>query len=183
MRALRTLAPAVAVAVAYLGGAGEAHAWGGLALEGLVRSSTHLALHSCLTDVSFFGGVFAGELGGGGSCQSSWIVDFSALLFFFSTVVLVVRMRLRAEERRLELARRFVEQGMEPPAALFPSAARSDLRRGVVLVFAGLGLLAAGSSEGHFGSVGLIPGFIGLGYLVSFGLSERLSDRKNRDPR
>ena len=119
MRALRTLAPAVAVAVAYLGGAGEAHAWGGLALEGLVRSSTHLALHSCLTDVSFFGGVFAGELGGGGSCQSSWIVDFSALLFFFSTVVLVVRMRLRAEERRLELARRFVEQGMEPPAALF----------------------------------------------------------------
>ena len=80
----------------------------------------------------------------------------------------------------LELARKYIEKGMNPPPALFPSAAGNDLRRGIVLVFTGLGLLcaslvASGWSHGvqGLGPAGLIPGFIGLGYLVSYACAVR----------
>ena len=46
-------------------------------------------------------------------------------------------------------------------------------------LFAGLGLLVTGQGGGNLGPVGLIPGFIGLGYLASYALSQRLSSRKN----
>ncbi len=87
----------------------------------------------------------------------------------------VAGMRLLLEQRRLEVARTLLEQGREPPAALLAGTAGADLRRGVVLVFAGLGLLLAGLLKGSHGvaSAGLVPVFIGLGYLVSHRLAVR----------
>lgn len=180
MRIARVSLPALALVVAYVGGVAEAHAaWGGLSAENLVTSVAHTTFHHCVSDVSLFGGVFASPMAEGVSCQSSWLFDLGALGLFFTTVVVIMRMRLRAEENRLDLARRYVEQGIEPPGNLFPSAARSDLRRGVVLIFAGLGLLATAGGGGQLGPVGLIPGFIGLGYIVSYALSQRLG-RKSK---
>ena len=82
-------------------------------------------------------------------------------------------MRLSAEHKRLDLARRLIEQGLEPPQELLAAPARNDLRRGLVLGFAGLGLVVAGMLLGDRGLAagGLVPAFIGGGYLVSFRLA------------
>ncbi len=175
MRTARFLGPVAALLLISLGGASEAHAWTGLGIDDLVVTSMHSTLNSCVTGFSVLGG----SAGGGEACPGSWAFDLLALGFIFSTVVVIVRMRLRAEGNRLELARRFIERGMEPPGSLFPSAARADLRRGVILLFAGLGFLVTDYGGGDHGPVGLIPGFIGLGYLVSYALSQRLSVRKS----
>ncbi len=174
-RTARLFGPALALLVAFAGGASMAHAWGGLGINDLVMSSTYSTFHSCATGFSHM----AGSSGASAACGGSWMFDLLALGLFFATVVVIVRMRLRAEVNRLDLARRYIDQGIEPPVSLFPSAARSDLRRGVILLFAGLGLLVTGQGGGNLGPVGLIPGFIGLGYLASYALSQRLSSRKN----
>jgi hypothetical protein len=77
--------------------------------------------------------------------------------------------------------RTMVEKGQEVPAALFapPPAirARSDLRRGVVLLMVGLGLMiffgAVNDWEGGSWSLGVIPFVIGLGYLLVWKLEGR----------
>lgn len=142
------------------------------------------SVRGCLTEVgllgSFWGGVDPSM--GPGACNSggSLLLDIAFLALLVIAVIAVVRIRQRTEENRLELARQFIEKGMEPPPALFPSAAGNDLRRGIVLVFTGLGLLcaslvASGWSHGvqGLGPAGLIPGFIGLGYLVSYACAMR----------
>lgn len=88
-------------------------------------------------------------------------------------VIALGRMRLTAEHKRLDLARRLIEQGLEPPAELLAAPARNDLRRGLVLGFAGLGLVVAGLVLGDRGLAagGLVPAFIGGGYLVSFRIA------------
>lgn len=90
-------------------------------------------------------------------------------------VIALGRMRLSAEHKRLDLARRLIEQGIEPPQELLTAPARNDLRRGLVLGFAGLGLVVAGMLLGDRGLAagGLVPAFIGGGYLVSFRLAVR----------
>ena len=83
--------------------------------------------------------------------------------------IAALRFRYAASAARIDLARRMVERGMNPPADIFSSGARNDLRRGLVLLGAGAGLLAYGyASNPDTPSVaGLIPTFIGLGYLLS----------------
>ncbi|MCA9695448.1 MAG: hypothetical protein KC636_38070 [Myxococcales bacterium] len=116
------------------------------------------------------------------ACGGSLLLDLAFLGMLVITVIVVVRIRHRTEERRLELVRGYIERGMEPPVSLFPSSARVDLRRGIVLMATGLGMLAASmvaheaTAIASFGPAGLIPGFIGLGYLVSYTVS-RLTAR------
>jgi hypothetical protein len=75
--------------------------------------------------------------------------------------------------------RMLVEKGQPVPAALLappPPAQRqrSDMRRGVVLVMVGLGLMlfigAATSWEGGGWAIGIIPFLIGAGYLLVWKL-------------
>src|SRR6266576_21138 len=80
-----------------------------------------------------------------------------------------------------------VEKGQEVPAALLntPPAQRqrSDMRRGVVLVMVGLGLMiflaAVNDWEGGAWSIGLIPFLIGAGYLLVW----KLEGKKDSAPR
>lgn len=100
------------------------------------------------------------------------------LLTVAAVVVLALgRMRLANENKRLDVAQRLIEQGMEPPASLLAGPARNDLRKGIVLLFAGGGVLAAGLLTGDRGMAAgaLVPEFIGAGYLVSYWLSARTS--------
>jgi Domain of unknown function (DUF6249) len=77
--------------------------------------------------------------------------------------------------------RTMVEKGQEVPAALFAPPpvirARSDLRRGVVLLMVGFGLMiffgAVNDWEGGSWSLGVIPFLIGLGYLLVWKLEGR----------
>jgi len=77
--------------------------------------------------------------------------------------------------------REMVEKGQEVPAALFvtPPAikTRSDLRRGVVLMMVGIGLMvffgAVNEWEGGAWSLGIIPFLIGAGYILVWKLEAR----------
>ncbi len=77
--------------------------------------------------------------------------------------------------------RSMVEKGQEVPAALFAPPPivrqRSDLRRGVVLVMVGFGLMiffgAMNDWDGGAWSLGVIPFVIGLGYLLVWKLEGR----------
>jgi hypothetical protein len=77
--------------------------------------------------------------------------------------------------------RSMVEKGQEVPAALFAPPPivrqRSDLRRGVVLLMVGLGLMiffgAVNDWDGGAWSLGVIPFVIGLGYLLVWKLEGR----------
>ena len=81
--------------------------------------------------------------------------------------------------------REMVAKGQEVPAALFAPPpivkARSDLRRGVVLLMVGLGLMiffgAVNEWEGGVWSLGVIPFVIGLGYLLVWKLEGRSRDK------
>lgn len=74
--------------------------------------------------------------------------------------------------------RNMVEKGQEVPAALFVTPpvirARSDMRRGVVLIMVGIGLMvffgAVNDWDGGSWALGVIPFLIGAGYLLVWKL-------------
>ncbi len=115
---------------------------------------------------------------GGPRCDGMRGLGIAVLALAALVVIALGRMRLHTEQKRLDLARHLVEQGMEPPPGLLMGPARNDLRKGVVLLFAGAGILGAGLMLGDRGlSAGaLVPEFIGFGYLVSFWLASRSRD-------
>lgn len=78
--------------------------------------------------------------------------------------------------------RTMVEKGQEVPAALLAGAppvvrARSDMRRGIVLVMVGIGVMiflgATNDWEGSAWSLGVIPFLIGVGYLLVWKMEGR----------
>lgn len=149
----------------------------GLHVDELVEGAA-MAVRGCATRLgSFWWGGTSGPSASAEVCMRSLVVDVAFLALLVIAVIAVVRIRQRGEEGRFELARRYLERGKEPPSDLFPSSAQGDLRRGIVLLFAGVGLLGASVGMPGLGPTGLIPGFIGVGYLVSFACASR---RKNR---
>lgn len=104
-----------------------------------------------------------------GPCSSFQTFDVAFLAVVALIVISAIRFRHATAQRRLDLARRMVEKGIEPPADLLGNRGGSDLRRGLVLVSTGVGLVLASwfGGGGELSPAGLIPGFIGLGYLIS----------------
>lgn len=102
-------------------------------------------------------------------CSGFQAFDLAFLAVVALIVISAIRFRHATTRRRLELARRMVEKGLEPPPELVGANNGGDLRRGLVLVCTGVGLLLAsmfGNNDG-ISPAGLIPGFIGIGYLIS----------------
>jgi hypothetical protein len=103
------------------------------------------------------------------NCAGFQAFDLAFLAVVALIVISAIRFRHATTRRRLELARRMVEKGLEPPPELVGANNGGDLRRGLVLVSTGVGLLLAsmlGNNDG-ISPAGLIPGFIGIGYLIS----------------
>ena len=102
-------------------------------------------------------------------CGGIQAFDIAFLAIVALVVISAIRFRHATSRRRLDLARRMVEKGFEPPAELLGSPTGSDRRRGLILVCTGIGLLVASWIAGDSGvsPAGLIPGFIGVGYLIS----------------
>ncbi len=114
--------------------------------------------------------------GAGGSAAACSQLQGVGLTFVGLLAIVAValgRMRLQTEQRRLDVIRKLVEQGRTPPNALLEGPAGRDRRKGIVLLFAGAGLVAAGLLLGDRGIAagGLVPAFIGIGYLVSYRLA------------
>ena len=108
----------------------------------------------------------------------SLVVQLAALAGLTIVAIAIGRMRMATEHKRLDVARRLVEQGIDPPPSLLMGPARNDMRRGVVLMFAGVGLFVAGVVHGDRALMagGLVPEFIGIGYLLSYWLAARTDD-------
>ena len=100
---------------------------------------------------------------------ASGTTHLAALGVLALLIVAALRFRHATAKQRLDLARLMVDKGMEPPADLLVPPGSHDLRRGLVLVTAGVGLLVYGfwTDPNAPSAAGLIPGFIGLGYLLS----------------
>jgi uncharacterized protein DUF6249 len=85
--------------------------------------------------------------------------------------------------------RMMVEKGQPVPAALLnpPPAVRkrSDMRRGVILVMIGVGLMAffgaVSDGEGGAWAIGMIPFLIGAGYLLVWKLEGKTADEAKAD--
>jgi hypothetical protein len=118
------------------------------------------------------------------------IVLISVLAVFGMPVLIVaVIMYFGFSKNRMmhRTVRMMVEKGQPVPEALLnpPPAQRqrSDMRRGVVLVMVGVGLMiflaAVNDWEGGAWSIGLIPFLIGAGYLLVW----KLEGKKDSAPR
>ncbi|PZR72293.1 MAG: hypothetical protein DLM73_13580 [Chthoniobacterales bacterium] len=125
--------------------------------------------------------------------EAAWMaVPIVAVIFstLFGAPVLVVAaimffsyLKSRSLHRTV---RTMVEKGQEVPAALFAPPpvvrARSDMRRGVVLLMVGFGLMiffgAVNDWENGAWALGVIPFLIGLGYLLVW----KLEGRKDKVP-
>jgi hypothetical protein len=103
---------------------------------------------------------------------------FGAPVLVVAAVMFFSYLKSRSLHRTV---RTMVEKGQEVPAALFAPPpvvrARSDLRRGVILLMVGFGLMiffgAVNDWEGGAWSLGVIPFVIGLGYLLVWKLEGR----------
>jgi hypothetical protein len=109
-------------------------------------------------------------------------VEIAVPLGFFLTILLVVIatlvVRYRKHAQTQETLRLMIEKGAEiPPELLTPPVSQyADLRRGLMLAGAGLSLsIAIGLMHGFGGggwALGLIPLFIGAGYLIVWRYSQ-----------
>lgn len=202
MMLVRSLLPVfgglAAALLAYVAAMPEAHAAPlmlgselGTEMLGLVDDLARTVVQGggvCLDGLYSVGGLFGLDPHGSANaaeCHDLRGVGFAFLGLAAVVVIAVGRMRLATEQRRLEVARRLIEKGFEPPDGLFTAPARRDLRKGVVLVFAGLGLVISGMMLGDRGMAagGLIPAFIGLGYLVSHRLATAEANEQTRRDR
>jgi hypothetical protein len=166
-RRIKSAGPAIVAAVSFVIGmliSPEAHA----GVEMITGEGGLLS--TLLTHVLGFDGPGAE----GPRCAGFRACDLLFVALIGLVVVAFLRFRHATQRKRLDLARRMVEQGMEPPAELLGRAG-NDLRRGLVLAFTGVGLLAASflGGNGDLSPAGLIPGFIGLGYLASHRFAGR----------
>jgi len=100
---------------------------------------------------------------------------FGAPIFIVLVIMFFSYLKQRSLHRTV---RTMVERGQEVPAALFAPPpvmkARSDMRRGVILIMVGIGLMfffaAVNDWEGGAWTLGLIPFLIGAGYLTVWKL-------------
>jgi hypothetical protein len=117
-----------------------------------------------------------GNFGGGGAATLVPLGFFLTILLCL-TAALVFRHRKHGQLQ--ETLRLMIEKGAEIPPELIapPDPPLRDLRRGVILLGVGLAVaiflgLENGFAEGEW-ALGLIPGFIGAGYLLIWRISRR----------
>ncbi len=107
------------------------------------------------------------------------LAPLSFFLCIFGVVVAVLFARFRRERQLHETLRQMIDRGVDiPPALLMPPQVKpNDRRRGVILITLGAGiavflLLVDGKGDGAWG-LGLVPAFLGAGYLLASYLPKR----------
>ena len=104
-------------------------------------------------------------------------------------VLILMRYRYRQTQARYRMLVDLADKGVDlsPQLLVEPQAVYSERRRALVLIGTGLGLMAtllalpgqagSGHSLGSLWGLGLLPLTIGLGYLLSWWLNRRDSQR------
>jgi hypothetical protein len=120
----------------------------------------------------------------GNEVEVAILVPIAFFVFLLGAVGLTLFFRASRERQRHETMRKMVEKGMEIPPALLvvPDRPAADLRRGLVLVAVGLGVLVLlvsypDQETRDVWAVGLIPILTGAAYLATWRL--RLAERRD----
>jgi hypothetical protein len=136
-----------------------------------------------------------GSVHGGGEIPEEVLpivaISVLALFGFPVAIVAIIMFSSWAKSRSLQrTVRMMVEKGQPVPPELFASPAGSvirpwyDLRRGIVLLAFGIGIvmffgISAGWDVGVW-ALGLIPGLIGVGYIFAWRLANRHGNGFNK---
>jgi hypothetical protein len=113
----------------------------------------------------------------------AWLASVSFFVFALGSVALGCLVWMRAQRERQLTLRAAIEKG-NIPAGLFDPPKRNDLRRGVLLIAAGVGLaipILIISPDKVWASVGTLPMLLGAGYLVSGRLSPKALEAKKEE--
>ena len=123
--------------------------------------------------------------------EPPWIAGVVPVAFFAFVLLVVwfsLQHRGRQDAKRHETIRAMIDKGLELPRELLApprarpaeSPALRDLRRGLLLICGGLGLAACCGTIGIWNphalravGLGLVPLFIGLGYLIVWKLGKQ----------
>ena len=116
--------------------------------------------------------------------SSAAIFMIFALPFLFAGTVIIVNVRAKKEEskRRYDLFHKSLEMGQAIPEHFFDEPKKenptSNLKRGILWLVIGIGIvisfLVINEREGLI--VGIIPGFVGIGYLLVHFLEKPKTD-------
>lgn len=113
------------------------------------------------------------------------LIPFIVMLTPVAIVLIFLRYRKAVILERYRTLLALVDKGVDLPASLLTEAQEpdADRRRGLVLIGAGLGLMAMfvtlpvqmhdGARDGSPWGIGLLPFMTGLGYLASWWLNRR----------
>jgi uncharacterized membrane protein YccC len=118
------------------------------------------------------------------------LIPMVLFVCLLGAVAVTLYFRAARERDRHETLRRMVDKGMEIPSALLvpPSRPASDLRRGLILVGAGLGLIVMMLTMGQpdarrLWAVGLIPTLMGGAYLLTWRIRLKEAGSQTGGPR
>jgi len=105
------------------------------------------------------------------------LADLALVVFVgvFASVAVVALFAFLRDRARLRLAKDLLARGEPVPPGLFDHRATSELARGIVLVATALGIAVyfALGPEPALARAALIPGGIGIGYLVGHRVERR----------
>jgi Domain of unknown function (DUF6249) len=112
------------------------------------------------------------------------IVVFLTFSLLFSLISLPFYFNNKKTKGRYLLINNLIEKGSEIPKELIAPATksvRSDFHKGIILIALGISIiivLLALKIGSNFWTIGLMPVFVGIGYLISYKF-DNLSRRKN----
>jgi hypothetical protein len=109
-------------------------------------------------------------------------------LFLLCPFIIPYYFNLKREKARQEIMMNLIEKGKDIPADLFSKpqkARRSDLHKGLILIAFGLSLCIVVfiilRVHSNFWTIGLIPTFIGIGYVISYKLDQSSKSKSEID--
>jgi len=120
-------------------------------------------------------------------------IPMFSLMVALVIIVVAMMLRSRADGRRHKERMLLAEKGLEIPPQLYDQDAHTPAKPngfragrawllifGSILVFVGLGVTVFGAVRGEHAENGLIPLFIGLGFLVSERMISRLVAKSDK---
>ncbi len=112
---------------------------------------------------------------------TDWLEMLTVFGFFFGVAVLIANNAKK--KRETELFKLAIEKGQEIPNFEMPQSSKyGALKAALIFLAIGVGFLLMVIFENFFGygeiSLGLIPLFIGIALLLSWGIERRLEENK-----
>ncbi|MFZ1948077.1 MAG: DUF6249 domain-containing protein [bacterium] len=122
-------------------------------------------------------------------------IPMFSLMVVLVIVVVAMILKSRADGRRHKERMLLAEKGMEIPPQLYDTPERRDskpngyrtgrvwlLVLGSLMVFIGLGVIVFGAARGEHAENGLVPLFIGLGFLAAERMIAKMIARSDKTP-